>query len=153
MPSIEIACVGLQQHRRPPQTTFDVLSEVGLVSHRIPSRFQSDFDATSGSVYHLGTPGQNTAASGAYTAYELLSDECHSQDPQVFLEFDQSHVPSLKELLLWLLESSPERLLLFTSDYQFGPGGSARFGPITTDEFWKLHDSRRLRMNALYSIS
>ena len=153
MPSIEIACVGLRQNRKPPQTTFDIAFEVGLVSHRSPSRFQSDFDQTAGSIYHLGNPGQNTGRSGAFTAYELLSDECHAQDPPVFLEFAQSHVPSLKELLLWLLESSPDGLLLFTSDYQFGPDDVARFGPITADEFWMFHDSRRLRMNALYSIA
>jgi hypothetical protein len=153
MPSIEIACVGLQAHREPPPATFDITSEVGLVSHRSPSRFQRDFNATSGSIYHLGNPGQNTAASGAFTAYELLSDDCHTQDPQVFLEFGEQHRPSLKELLIWLLSVSPERLLLFTSDYQFGPDDISRFGPITTGEFWKFHDSRRLRMNALYSIS
>ena len=153
MPSIEIACVGLGQGRQPPQTSFEIAFEAGLVSHRFPSRFQSDFDARAGSIYHLGNPGQNTAPSGAFTAYELLSDKCLDQDPLFFLEFAQSHVRSLKKLLLWLLESSPERLLLFTSDYQFGPDGSARFGPITSEEFWHLHDSHQLHMNALYSIS
>jgi hypothetical protein len=74
-------------------------------------------NATSGSIHHLGNPGQNAAASGAYTAYELLSDECHTQDPEVFLEFGEPHRPSLKELLIWLLKVSPVRRLLFTSDY------------------------------------
>jgi hypothetical protein len=153
MPSIEIACVGLGQERKPPPTSFDIAFEAGLVSHRAPSRFQSDFDARAGSIYHLGNPGQNAAPSGAFTAYELLSDKCLDQEPLVFLEFAQLHVPSLKKLLPWLLESSPDGLLLFTSDYQFGPDAAARFGPITLEEFWSLHDSRRLQMNALYPIS
>jgi hypothetical protein len=153
MPSIEIACVGLRQGRMPPRTTFDIAYEVGLASHRVPSRFQRDFDATASSMYHLGNPGQNTAPSGAFTAYELLSSECHAQDPLVFLEFGQSHVQSFKELLLWLLDASPTGRLLFTSDYQFGPDGATRFGPVTPAEFWSLHDSRQLRMNALYSMS
>jgi hypothetical protein len=153
MPSIEIACVGLHQGRMPPRTTFDIAYDAGLASHRVPSRFQRDFDATAGSMYHLGNPGQNTASSGAFTAYELLSSECHAQDPPVFLEFGQSHVQSLKELLLWLLNASPTGRLLFTSDYQFGPDGATRFGPVSPTEFWNLHDSRQLRMNALYSMS
>jgi hypothetical protein len=107
VPSIEIACVGLERGRTPPQTSFDIVYEVGLTSHRVPSRFQRDFDATAGTMYHLGNPGQNTARSGAYTAYELLSDKCLDQEPIIFLEFGQSHVQSLKELLPWLLESSP----------------------------------------------
>jgi hypothetical protein len=153
MPSIEIACVDLRQGRMPPRTTFDIAYEAGLASHRVPSRFQRDFDATAGSIYHLGNPGQNTAPSGAFTAYELLSSECQAQDPPVFLEFGQSHVQSLKELLLWLLSASPTGRLLFTSDYQFGPDGATRFGPIALAEFWSLHDSHQLRMNALYLIT
>lgn len=153
MPSIEIACVALHQARMPPRITFDIAYDTGLLSHRVPSRFQPDFDATTGSMYHLGNPGQNTAPSGAFTAYELLSGECHAQDAPVFLEFGQSHVQGLKELLLWLLDASPAGRLLFTSDYQFGPDGATRFGPVSPAEFWNLHDSRQLRMNALYSMS
>jgi hypothetical protein len=104
-------------------------------------------------MYHLGNPGQNAALSGAFTAYELLSDERLNQEPMIFLEFGHSHAQSLKGLLHWLLESSPTSRLHFTSDYQFGPGASARFGPITLPEFWNLHDSRNLRMNALYTIT
>jgi hypothetical protein len=153
MPSIEIACVGLEQRRTPPRNSFDIAYEVGLTSHRVPSRFQREFDATAGSMYHLGNPGQNTAASGAFTAYELLSDECLEQDPMVFVELGKSHAHGLKELLLWLLDSSPAGRLLFTSDYQFGPDSPAWFGPITLVDFWNLHDSHQLRMNALYSIT
>jgi hypothetical protein len=153
MPSIEIVCVGLLQKRSPPGTTFDVAYEAGLTSHRVPSRFQRDFDATTGAMYHLGNPGQDSGHSGAFTAYELLSEECHAQEPPMFLEFGPSHVQSVNKLLLWLLEASPAGHLLFTSDYQFGPAGAARFGPVNTAVFWNLHDSRQLRMNALYSIS
>lgn len=91
MPSIEIACIGLLHSRPPPPTTFDIAYEAGLASHRVRSRFQDDFDATTGSMYHLGNPGQNTARSGAFTAYELLSPACLDQDPMVFLELDRSH--------------------------------------------------------------
>ena len=152
MPSIEIACVGLERDRTPPPTSFDIAYEVCLTSHRVPSRFQRDFDATAGTMYHLGNPGQNGARSGAFTAYELLSDECLDQDPIIFLEFGQSHVQSLKALLPWLLESSPAGRLMFTSDYQFGPDAPAWFGPITLGEFWNLHDCHQLRVNALYSM-
>ena len=75
MPSIEIACVGLKHTMRPPPTTFDIADDGRLVSHRMPSRFQTDFDAINGTLYHLGNPHQNAAASGAFTAFDILSDE------------------------------------------------------------------------------
>jgi hypothetical protein len=153
MPSIEIAVLGLQRGLVPPPTGFDIAYEVGLASHRVPSRFQPDFDAIAGAMYHLGNPGQNAVPSGAFTAYELLSDECLNQEPIMFLEFGHSHAQSLRGLLPWLLESSPASRLLFTSDYQFGPEASAWFEPIALPEFWNLHDSRNLRMNALYTIT
>jgi hypothetical protein len=43
-------------------------------------------------------------------------------------------------------------LILFTSDWQFGPEGSERHNALTLDSFWILHDSRQLRLNALYRI-
>jgi hypothetical protein len=68
------------------------------------------------------------------------------------LEFAQLHVAAVRALLEWLLRHSPDRNLLFTSDWQFGPEGTQRFGAITLTAFWKLHDSRRLMLNAAYPI-
>ena len=87
-------------------------------------------------------------AAPPFFAYELLSDDSRDADPVSFLEFAPEHVDSAHLLLDWLLRSSPERCLLFTSDWQFGPKEPRRFGPINLKAFWKLHDSRTLLLNA-----
>lgn len=151
MPSIEIAVIGLADSLAPPPTSFSVAYETGLKSHRVPSRFQADFDRVSGSLYHLGNPGLPRVG-GAFFASDLLSLESREADARTFLEFAQSHIAGVHTLMDWLLRSSPDGNLLFTSDWQFGPEGTQRFDAITLTAFWKLHDSRRLMLNALYPV-
>lgn len=151
MPTIEIAAIGLVKPLAPPQTSFSVVYERGLRSHRVPSRFQADFDRMSGSLYHLGNPGL-PGDGGAFFASELLSTESRGADPRSFLEFAKSHVASIHTLLEWLLRHSSDGNLLFTSDWQFGPAGTQRAGPVSLPDFWRLHDSRRLMLNAAYPV-
>ena len=152
MPSIEIAVIGLDTPLAPPPLSFPVAYERGLKSHRVPSRFQSDFDRLSGSLYHLGNPGLS-AGGGAFFACDLLSFESRESDPRSFLEFAQPHVAGIHALLEWLLQNSPEGNLLFTSDWQFGPERAQRLGPLSLKAFWRLHDSRALMLNAAYPVS
>jgi hypothetical protein len=152
MPSIEIAAIGLGTPLAPPPTPFSVTYEAGLKSHRLPSRFQSDFDRMSGSLYHLGNPGLS-GGGGAFFASDLLSLESREGESPSFLQFAQPHVASVHALLDWLLRNSPDGNLLFTSDWQFGPEGTQRFGPVSLSEFWGLHDSRKLMLNAAYPVS
>ena len=151
MPSIEIAVIGLVKPVAPPPTSFLVVYEAGLKSHRVPSRFQSDFDRISGSLYHLGNPGLSVGG-GAFFASDLLSPESHEGDSSSFLEFAQPHVASVHALLDWLLRNSPDGNLLFTSDWQFGPEDTQRLGPVSLSGFWRLHDSRKLMLNAAYPV-
>ena len=51
------------------------------------------------------------------------------------------------------LEFSPADRLLFTSDYQFGPDTSARFGPITLGEFLELPARTALGAGAIYQVA
>src|SRR5882672_7059327 len=119
MPSIEIACVGLQHALPPPPMSFAVICERGLKSHRSPTpRFQSDFDKVDGCLYHLGDPDLIGRQGGAYVAYELLSSASRATDPVDFLEFEDKHVASARGLLNWLVAASPTGQLLFTSDWQ-----------------------------------
>ena len=154
MPSIEIACAGLSVPLKPPPTSFAVVYEAGLRSHRSPEpRFQADFDHLSGSLYHLGSPQMANKRTGPIFAYELLSEESRHAEPPSFLEFAREHTQSVRELLVWLLQASPQGLILFTSDWQFGPQGSRRLPPMTLREFWRLHDSRELLLNSAYQIA
>jgi hypothetical protein len=154
MPSIEIACIGLSTPLRPPPTSFAVVCEPGLTSHRSPTpRFQADFDGLSGCLYHLGNPQFAGSDRGAYFAYDLLSPRSVESDPPSFLEFDPVHVASARSFLQWVLAASPARRILFTSDWQFGPDWTRSLGPISLTEFWNLHDSRNLLLNAAYPIA
>ena len=152
MPSIEIAAIGLESPLAPPPMSFLVAYESGLKSHRWPSRFLSDFDRTSGSLYHLGNPGLSVSG-GAFFASELLSPESRDADPSSFLEFSPTHVASVHALLEWLLRISPAGKLLFTSDWQFGPAGTRLFPPVSLEELWRMHDSRTLMLNAAYPVA
>ena len=153
MPSIEIACLEAVAPPSPPSTSFALVYEDGLRSHRSPSpRFQLDFDALSGVLYHLGNPDLRDDDRAGYFAYNLLSEACRDADPSSFLEFDHGHVDSARTLLHWLLTVSPVGQVLFTSDWQFGPDWTQRFNPIDPTEFWRLHDSRKLLLNAAYLI-
>jgi hypothetical protein len=152
MPSIEIVCVGQERPLEFPDLPFAVASETALLSHRKPSLFQADFDALKGCLYHLGNPGlKDPSAPGAFFAWEILSPECQGQD--TFLHFAEEHGKAVRALMdtLWL--ASPVRRLVFTSDHQFGPPAPARFLETSLLEFWRLHESRQLRMNALYPIA
>jgi len=153
MPSIEIACLGLTKPLAPPSTSFAVVYEAGLKSHRSPEpRFQRDFNGLSGSLYHIGNPQFATTSSGPFFAYDVLSEASRHAETPSFLEFAPEHLASAQELVAWLLNASPEGCLLFTSDWQFGPKGARRFGPLSPGEFWRLHSRRELLLNAAYSI-
>jgi len=154
MPSIEIACVGAGVASEPPlQLTFALVYEMGLKSHREPNpRFQTDFDGISGALYHIGYRSPKHPESGPFFAYELLSTECQDAYPPSYLEFAPQHLASVQSLLHWILNVSPEGLVLFTSDWQFGPEVSQRHDPLTLNSFWQLHATRQLQLNALYRL-
>ena len=69
-----------------------------------------------------------------------------------FLEFAPAFRPAAESMLAELIAASPEEELIFTSDWQFGPDWTKREPALSLNEFWKLHDSRRLLLNALYPI-
>src|SRR5450432_2602894 len=120
-----------------------------MKSHRLPSRFQADFDRLSGILYHLGNPSLKADRDGRiFFAYKLLSHE--SQKNATFLQFSPEHRTSASTLLSKLIRLSLERRIIFTSDWQFGPAETKHVAEITLDEFWRLHDSRQICLNTLY---
>lgn len=153
MPSIEIACIGVDTPVQIAATGFTVAVERGLKSQRTPSRFQVDFDALTGCLYRLGNPSlRDRTGGGAFVGYELLSDNSRTPFPPSFLEFAPQHAAEIRAVLSGILASSPLGQALFTSDWQFGPEWTHRFGPVTFEEFWRLHESRTLYLNAAYSL-
>lgn len=123
MPSIELICVQQHEPSLLPQLPFAVCSESVLRSHRSPTPlFQSDFDELRGCIYHLGSPFCDDADyEGPFFAYELLSERCRDASPNRFLEFAPEFVSGITSLLSLLLHASPIGLVIFTTDWQFGP--------------------------------
>lgn len=155
MPSIEIICVGQKTPVHFRGISFAVVSEEGeLRSHHHPSRFQRDFDRLEGCIYHFVCPHFRKNRTGTFETYELLSKKCRNQCPNVvFLEFEQAFVPSVRKMLTALLAQSPVGRVVFTSDYRFSPNRTKRIKRISIREFWMLHRRKRLRFNAVYTIS
>ena len=153
MPSIEVACIGLETPHEPPAgLSFAVCWSAKMVSHRLPARFESEFRALSGTLYHLGNPEFSTSTGGAFFASELLSRDCHDAEEAAFLEFAREHLDSVREILAWLLNVSPKGRALFTTDWQFGPEWARRMPELSIEEFWDLHGSRRLLLNSAYPL-
>jgi hypothetical protein len=152
MPAIEIICPGQKSPSKYRGIPFPVLSETKLKSHRYPSHFQEDFDRMSGCIYHLGSPCYKGRRGGFFEAYELLSPKCLDQESPIYLEFRREFLPSVKRILKSLLQKSPTREIVFTSDYQGSPNRPRRFERIPLKQFWSLHRTKKLRFNALYVI-
>lgn len=154
MPSIEIVCIGQISPGDFSYLPFAVEGEAELKSHRMPKPlFQEDFAGLKGCIYHLGNPDLKIRRKGkVFFAYDLLSDRARSGQRATFLEFRPEFLPAIHGLLASLLEASPAHQLLFTSDWQFGPKRPYRSPAVTLDEFWSLHDSRKLRLNGAYPI-
>jgi hypothetical protein len=153
MPSIEIVAVGQLRPIEVNGFPFAVVADTKLKSHRSPRpRFQEDFDRMSGIMYHLGNPSlKGDSAGRCFFAYKLLSDESKNGEAD-FLEFSTTFRSAAETMLAELIVDSPSEDLIFTSDWQFGPDWTKREAALSLSEFWKLHDSRRLLLNALYPI-
>jgi len=155
MPSIELVCIKQEIPTDFSGFPFTLIGEDRLFSHRVPSPlFQSDFDRLQGCIYHLGGPKTlDNSNRGYFTAYDLLSEVCRSQENSVFLEFKKDFLPFLKNIIQTLMKDSPVGIVLFTSDYQFGPKKPQRYGAVSYKNFWDLHETHKLRFNTSYEIS
>ena len=146
-PLVEIACLGLGEPVALRANGLIVRAEAGLRSRSLAPRFQGEFDRASGCLYRLGQSAEN---GGALSAYELLSPASREAFPPSALEFAPAHRATVERLLEAIQQASPERRVLFTSDWQYGPEWAHRFGPLTLNEFWSLHATRHLYLNTAY---
>ncbi|MBC7528281.1 MAG: hypothetical protein H7308_12105 [Chthonomonadaceae bacterium] len=149
MPSIEIICVGQEEVSDFSDAPFRVFAEDELVSDRSPKPlFKPEFDATAGCIYHLCNPD------GSYNAFELLRMGHYNKRRlwKGMVGFRPEYAPYVRQMLRQLLKASPTHEVIFTSDYQFGPGVRRYHSSITLRKFWRLHHARRLHMNALYHL-
>jgi hypothetical protein len=150
MPTIEIVCLNQSKTTDFSDFSFVVWSEDKIVSHR--GLFHSDFNNLKGCIYHLGNPDLKEKTDGMFWAYELICDAAAKNDEGDLLKFNDEFTPQIKEMFSQLLSSSPVSQIIFISDWQFGTKDVRRFENISEDDFWMLHDSGKLRFNALYKI-
>ena len=84
--------------------------------------------------------------------YKLLSPESKKVE-SIFLEFAREYRRDAETFLHELIEDSRAHRLVFTSDWQFGPDWTRHKPELNLDDFWRLHDSRQIQLNALYPIA
>lgn len=152
MPSVEILCIGQRSPLVLPDLPFAVEADWELRSHRgSSSLWQGDFDRLTGCIYHLGNPDLAHSSFGRiFLASELLTERSLANGK--LLEFAVSFQDGIAHLLDRLLIASPERQIVVTSDWQFGPGPPTRGYFETLEGFWAAHDHAELSLNALYTV-
>jgi hypothetical protein len=85
--------------------------------------------------HHLGNPSlKHGSAVRCYFAYKLLSEESKSGAAD-FLEVAPAFRPAAESMLAELIAASPAKELIFTSDWQFGPGWTKREPELPISEF------------------
>jgi hypothetical protein len=150
VPLLEIACIGLETPARVAASGLVIQAETGLRSRSLAPRFQAELDTLAGCLYRLGRAPERD---GVVSAYDLLSAGARAAFPPTKLEFAGPERAKLERVLADLLAASPERRLLVTSDWQYGPEWAHRFGPLTLAEFWALHASGHLYLNTAYEVA
>ncbi len=145
MPTIEIVCLGQEEPLEIPELSFALRSENKVISHR--GLFYEEFKELIGCIYHLGNPDMRDEDDWFF-ADQLV--DWRTEDGR--LKFLPKFIPEVRQLLTDLLEASPIRALIFSSDYQFGPDARRYPRPLKHEMFWRKHDSEKLWLNARYFI-
>jgi len=158
MPSIELVSIGCDS--APDFSgygTFKAMAEVGrLKSHR--GIFQETFDKERGTIVHLGNNSLPDEP-GPWFADELIDWKRVDAIAPVGSEgtkpcvFKKSVKPELKNLLSDLLNRSPVRKVIFSTDYQFADNPAQAKGPITLTEFTDLLERDAIPFNTLFWIA
>jgi|GEM_PF-2999454 len=144
MPTIEIFCGGQSSASAFSEMPFAVWSSPSKVSHR--AKFQKDFDALDGVLYHLGN-AKFVDTEGVFFGSDLVTFE-----HPALLRFEPSMVAGIRKVFSVLLDESPKKRLLFTTDCQSGPDHTLRADPMPVDRFWELHDESSLVWHCAYLV-
>lgn len=145
MPTIELISIGAKSVPELPVTHhLKLLAEPSLQSHR--TLFQTFLDETRGVIVHLGNLECEQAD-------EWFANELVRWENSKALRFREDVLEEVKVLIQILLHSSPENLLLFLSDYDFGPETPSIHEAQSLASFLENHQLAKLEYNALYRIT
>ena len=145
MPTIELISIGCSRVPDLPRyESFAYIAETKLTSHR--NLFQSVFDSLSGVIVHLANKDFESEPEGLWFAGRVM--EWKDDNALMFLP---DSLLDVRDLMKRLLKVSPEKRIVFSTDYQFG-GKRREHGEISFAKFFDLHTRRQLRYNSLYFI-
>ena len=164
MPTIEIISLNAKAaFVKQEDYEFAIIEETTLASHR--ALFNQYISDRKGIILHLGNPEFKHESDGAFFASQLVNwdfEPRHIEIPNFDLggtganqssafQFESKYRPSLEALLKKSILASPDRLVLFYTDYQFGDG-KASYKTTSEVQFWADHDQHGLHWNRLYTI-
>jgi hypothetical protein len=114
-------------------------------SHRDPSLWQHRFNKNKGTLLHIGETrfkGQDDW----FFCYDLLLDI-----GLLRFKFKPEVWGELKKFIDYLMKTSENKKIIFTTDYQFG-GKKFIYKPMKLKKFIKLHDTKGLKFNSWIEI-
>lgn len=145
MPSVEIAALGAAPPKSlPDYRHFQLQLDSQVLSHR--ELFQLDLAGLNGVMAHLAN--LDCDPERGWFAPDLID----WRNPNI-LRFHEPVFQELETLLAWMMELSPEKSLLFLTDYQFGPDEARREEVRTLGDFLQSHQAGQLQFNTLYPLT
>ena len=158
MPTIEIISIGCDSVPDfSHYAMFRAIAEVGrLKSHR--GIFQEIFDKERGVIVHLGNNSLPDEP-GPWYAHELIDWKKVDANAPVGSKattpciFKKSVKPEIRHLLSDLLNRSPVRKVIFSTDYQFTDNPAQEEGPVTLPRFTELLEHDAIPFNTLFWFS
>jgi len=159
MPSIELLSINCcNRVYLPEYEWFTWVSELG-----IPKGHRGSFDHYlrnfSGLFVHLGNRDLIRGKDKYWAAYELI--DLHALDEQrtyeshdVKVHFKEEVIPEVIDLAERLIAASPERRLIFLTDYQLAESDGSDFPieQIQKERFFSALTGHHLCFNTLYEI-
>jgi hypothetical protein len=153
MPSIELLCIDQQEVLEFSDLPFALIADSAPRSHRTLPLFRTELSRLHGCMYHVGNPQcSESDYQGAFFAYEVLTEESRHRQRNRYFEISPQFRDGFRRLILGLLDSSPAGSVFFYTDWQFGPKKPFRGGVVSESEFWREHDTHRLKLNGCYTI-
>ena len=147
MPTIEIVsinCTGLNLE----QEDFEIaiIKEDKLESHR--GLFYDFLKVQTGVIIHLGNANFKFNKGNGFFAGELIDWDSKMEKN---LKFKEKYKTEIDKLLMLSIDNSPICKTYFLFDYQFENGIDEV--ELTTQDFWKIHDTEGLKFNKLYQLT
>jgi hypothetical protein len=150
LPTIEIVIHDNKEKINIETTTNNlaIRQDINLKSHR--NKFQDYLNNQNGIILHLGNSDLNENT--GFYGNELIDWDLCDYDKDLF-RFNNDSKKDIELLLKEIQEKSISNKISFLTDIQ-SYKKRAKYRTLSNlNEFWKLHDSKGLTWNTLYTIN